>query len=143
MSMEKLPDVDIQICLGIMRLGEIENDKLTAERMAALIQLAGQVRWYLKEFNGSPLALAMCEKKIDFIIQAKTKTDLKEILLPAKVRYDFNEVVPVGKWHVEQEEIMIWSLTSFHAPLVDVAFKRYMKLMKKYFPEFTKDLGND
>ena len=139
----KLPSVDIQICIGMMRLAEMAGDKLIAERISALIQLGAQVRGYQKEFNNSPLALAICEKKIEFLLQAKSKSDLKEILAPAKVRYNYNEIVPVGKFHVEEEELLQWCLTSLWCggPLNEAAYKRYMKLMKKLFPDFAKEIG--
>ena len=143
MSTEKLLDVDLQICMGMMRLSELSDFKLIAEKMIALIQLSGIIKGYQKEFNNSPLALNVCAKKIEFILQAKSKTDLKEILSPPKIRYNFNEVVPVGKFHVEEEELMIWSITSLWsgAPLNKAAYKRYAELMKKYYPELAKEIG--
>jgi len=143
LPIKKLPDVDIQILLGIAGLSELANDKFVFERMAAIIQLGGQIRGYLKEFCNSPLALAVCEKKIKFIYQAKNKTDLNEILSHAKVRYNYNEIVPVGRFHVEEEELLIWCKTSLWCggPLCDAGFKRYMKLFKKFYPEYANEIG--
>ena len=143
MLINELPCVDIQIALGIARLSELEFDKLMVERIAALIQLGGKIRGYLRKFNNNPLALAICEKKINFIMQAESKADLKEILAPAKVRYNYNEVVPAGRFHVEEEELLMWCLTSLWcgAPLCEHDLKRYMKLFVKYFPEFANEIG--
>jgi hypothetical protein len=145
MSADKLPDVELQICTGMMRLSEIENDKLTAERMSALITLSGQCKAYQQQFNNNPLVLHICEKKVEFIVQAKSKSDLKEILSPPKVRYNFNTVVPTGNFHIEEEKLLIWSLTSLWCggPLNKPGYERYIELFKKFYPEISKEIGID
>jgi hypothetical protein len=142
MPSDELPDVDLQICMGIMRLRELEYDKISMERLVALIQLGARIKHYQNEFCNNPLTLEICAKKIDFILQAATKADLNEILSPPKVRYNFSEVVPVGKFHIEEEELLVWSLTSIWCggPLNDAGFKRYMKLFNKYYPEMAKEI---
>jgi hypothetical protein len=139
---EILPDIDMQVCLGLMRLCELEFDKLSIERIGSIIQLGAICRGYQKEFNNNSLISVICHKKIEFILQAKTKTALKEILSPPKVRYNYSEVVPVGSYHVEEEELLIWSLTSLWCggPLNEVGFKRYMKLFNKFHPEYAKEI---
>jgi len=143
LEQEKLLDVDMQIVIGIMRLAEITNDKLPVERMGALISLGGTMRGYQKEFNNNELVLIICEKKIEFILQAQTKSDLKEILSPPKVHYNGNEIVPVGNFHINEEELLIWSLTSLWCggPLNDAGFKRYMKLFAESYPKMAKEIG--
>ena len=145
MSTNKILDVDIQICMGMMRLSELTDSKLIAEKMSALIQLSGQIKGYQKEFNNNPLALDICAKKIEFILQAKSKSDLKEILSPPKIRYYGGEIIPVGKFHVEKEELFIWSLTSLWSggPLIEAGFKRFTTLMKKFYPEYAGEIGID
>jgi hypothetical protein len=142
-SENKPPAADLQICIGIMRLAELKNHKLMPERMSALFTLGGQIKAYQKEFAGNPLALDICAKKIEFILQAQSKSDLKEILSPPKVRYNGNEVVPVGNFHVEEEELLIWSLTSLWCggPLSNAGFKRYMRLFAKFYPDMAKEIG--
>ena len=143
MSNDKLLDVDLQIVLGMMRLAELKDDKLVAERMSALITLGSKIRGYQKEFCNNPLALNICAKKIEFILQVKKKSELDEILQPPKVRYNGNEVVPAGNFHVEEEELLIWSLTSLWGggPLNETGFNRYMKLFKKFYPEMAEEIG--
>jgi len=140
---EILPDIDLQVCLGIMRLRELEFDKLSMERMVSIIELGAICRGYQKEFNNNPLIPVICHKKIEFILQAKTKADLSEILSLPRVRYNFSEVVPVGSYHLEEEELLIWSLASLWCggPLNQEGFKRYMKLFNKFYPEFAKEIG--
>jgi len=143
MSDNALHPIELQICMGLLRLCEIKDDKLALERMVALITLGGRCRAYQKEFANNPLILVICEKKVDFILKAKTKSDLKEILSPPKVRYNWNSVVPVGDFHIEEEELLIWSLTSLWCggPLRGPGLKRYMELFKKFYPDFAGEIG--
>jgi hypothetical protein len=142
-TQEKVPDIDMQIIMGISRLGEVKNGKLLPERMAALIELGALMRGYQKEFLNNELVLTICEKKIEFILQAETKSNLKEILSPPKVHYNGNEVVPISKYHIVEEELLIWSMTSLWCggPLNDAGFKRYMKLFSEIYPEMAKEIG--
>jgi len=142
-QLEVLPNIDVQVCLGLMRLNELEFDKLSIERMGSIIQLGAICKGYQKEFNCNPLIPVICHKKIEFILQAKTKTDLIEILSPPKVRYNFSEVVAIGNYHVEEEELLIWSLTSLWCggPLNQEGFNRYMKLFNKFYPEMATEIG--
>jgi len=139
----KVLDVDLQIATGMMQLADLKEDKLMAERMSALITLSGQCKAYQKEFNQNPLVLDICAKKIEFILQAKTKADLKEILSPPKVCYNGNEVVPTGNFHVDKEELLVWSLTSLWCggPLNEAGFKRYMKLFAQIYPDMATEIG--
>ena len=143
MSNNKLSAADLQICIGIMRLAELKDHKLMAERMSALFTLSGRIKAYQKEFADNPLALDICAKKIEFILRAQSKSDLKEILSPPKVRYNGNEVVPAGNFHVEEEELLMWSLTSLWCggPLNNAGYKRYMRLFAKFYPDMAKEIG--
>ena len=116
---------------------------MIAEQISALITLGGQIKGYQKQFANNPLISEICRKKIEFILQAKTKSELDEILSPPKIRYNFNEIVPTGKFHVDEEELLIWSLTSLWCggPLSRPAYKRYMKLFAQFYPEMAKEIG--
>jgi len=87
-------------------------------------------RGFLKD-----LVLTICEKKIVFIHQARTKKDIEEILELSKVRFNGREVVPVSKYHIPEEELLLWSMISPAAPLKDYAVKRYEKLFRELLPE--------
>jgi len=143
MSKEQLPDIDIQIILGIKRIGDSGNDKLLGERIAAMIEVGSKMRGYQKEFCDNPIVLTICAKKIEFILQVTTKSDLKEILSPPKVHYNGNEVVPTGSFHIIEEELLIWSLTSLWCggPLNEAGFKRYIKVFAEVYPDMAKEIG--
>ena len=141
MQNENLRAIDLQLLSSLMEMDE--NDKLTSERVKALCMLRTKCIAYQKEFNNNPLILDICAKKIDFILKAKSKSELKEILSHPKVHYNGNVVIHSGRFNVEEEELLIWSLTSLWAggPLNSAGFKRYMKLFKQFYPEFADQIG--
>jgi len=57
-------------------------------------------------------------------------------LTPPKPHYNGNEIVAIGKYHIPEEELIIWSHTSLKAPLNRHGFERMMELMKQIFPDF-------
>jgi len=111
------------------------DDKLTFEKTAALVQLSALIKSYENEGFRGELLEAITSKKTDFICEAKSKGDLKEIFEPPKIHYDYNKIHPVGKYHIPEEELIYWSFTSLRAPLVSYGFERYMEVFKQVFPD--------
>lgn len=110
------------------------DDKLVNEKMAALLQLSALIKAYQKEYFHETLVQAILDKKTAHICEATTKADIKEILSIPKIRYNGNKIVPVGKYHIPEEELIIWSNTSLKAPLVSHGFERMMELFAQIFP---------
>lgn len=79
-----------------------------------------------------PLLYEVAWKKIKYLMEAKSKSEIKEILRPSVPFYTGNEFVPKGKFHVEEEELLLWSLASLYAPLERSGFLRYQYLFQKY-----------
>ena len=127
--------VDLQIPLAILELGKSADDKLFDIKLAAIFKAGGIAKGYEREFMNDELPRVICAKKIVFILGAGTKKEIEEILQFSKVHYNGNEVVPSGQFHIPEEELLIWSLTSLKAPLVDAGFKRYMKLFRELLPQ--------
>ncbi len=71
-------------------------------------------------------------KKADFIMMAKTKTELEEIVKPSIPRYSGGNFYPGNSYHVEEDELILWSKTSLKAPLIPQGYKRYQELFEKY-----------
>ena len=137
---EALLPVDLQIPMALLRLGERGNDKLAVEKLTALFRVGGIVRGYASEFKIEKLLRSICAKKIAFILEATTKKEIEEILQPPKNHYNGNEVIPSGRFHIPEEELLMWSYTSLRAggPLNDAGFKRYMKLFRELLPEYAQ-----
>ena len=132
--------LDIQFALSIAELSKEPNEKMIETKIGALLKLRGIVNGYRKHGFLEELVFNIFIKKADFITNAKSKKDVEEILSPAKIYYNGNEVVPTGEYHVPEEELILWSMTSLRAPLVEYGLKRYMQLFKETFPEQVKIL---
>lgn len=130
----KLP-VEEQIAIAILDLREGAEEKMISIKLEALMKLRSIIYQYLARGFLKYLVLTICEKKIAFIHQARTKKDIEEILSFSKIRFNGREVVPAGKYHVPEEELLVWSMTSLEAPLNEYGFKRYKKLFREVFPE--------
>lgn len=71
-------------------------------------------------------------KKADFILQAKTKSAVKEILKRCVPSYNGGTFQTNGQYYVEEEELIFWSYASLQGPLIPEGQKRYMELFEKY-----------
>lgn len=64
-------------------------------------------------------------KKAAMLQKAVTVNELKEIMKPNATRYVAGKVVASGNlYDVEEEELILWSITSLNSPLIDEAYKR-------------------
>lgn len=80
----------------------------------------------------SELVHAACMKKLKMIKEADTAKDLKAIEKGCIPRFNGNQFSP-GPYHIPEEELILWSLTSLKAPLVSAGLNRYMDLFKQIF----------
>lgn len=116
-----------------------ENDTLEEERIKTL-QSIFQRAWYYQERGMlEKIILGFVQKKTAMLQKAKTKGELQEISKPPKPVYNGNGFTP-GKYDTEEEEMLVWSLTSLQAPLNDPAYKRYEELFCRLLPEKAKIL---
>ena len=75
------------------------------------------------------------------IMKAKTKAELEEIIKPSTPRYSGGAFYPGSFYHVEEEELILWSRTSLKAPLIPQEYKRYQELFEKYVSSEAKDIA--
>ena len=116
-----------------------ENDTLEEERIKTL-QSIFQRAWYYQERGMlEEIILGFVQKKTAMLQKAKTKGELQEISKPPKPVYNGNGFT-AGKYDTEEEEMLVWSLTSLQAPLNDPAYKRYEELFCRLLPEKAKIL---
>jgi len=127
--------IEKQIAIAILSLSEESEEKMISVKLEALIKLRSIIYQYMYKGFLKDLVLTICEKKISFILQAKIKKDIEEILGFSKTRFNGCEVVLVGKYHIPEEELLIWSIASLESPLNDYAVKRYEKLFRELLPE--------
>ena len=116
-----------------------DNDTLEEERIKTL-QKIFQRAWYYQERGMlEEIISGFVQKKTAMLQKAKTKGELQEISKPPKPVYNGNGFTP-GKYDTEEEELLVWSLTSLQAPLNNQAYKRYKELFCLLLPEKAKDV---
>ncbi len=118
-----------------------ENEKLRSRRFDALRKMRGIAAQYEEDgFLPELIETVFC-KKTAFIMKAKTKAELEEIVKPSVPRYSGGIFYPGNSYHVEEEELILWSKTSLKAPLISQGYKRYQELFEKYIGNEPKDVA--
>lgn len=117
-----------------------EKDKLFEERIEALVKLYGRAEFYLKQGFLEKVVCGFYRKKVEMVMQAETKGEITEILKLSKPHFEGNAFVYTSPYAVEEEELLLWSMTSLHAPLRDEAYRRYRELFEKCLPELAEKL---
>lgn len=98
----------------------------------AIRKVLSCTQYYRKHGIMSELVHAVFTKKLKIIKEADTVKDLKAIEKGCVPHFNGNQFIP-GPFHIPEEELIMWSLTSLKAPLVSAGMKRYMELFKQVF----------
>jgi len=80
----------------------------------------------------SELVHAVFMKKLKMIKEADTVNELKAIERGCIPSFNGNQFFP-GPYHIPEEELILWSLTSLKAPLVSAGLRRYTDLFEQIF----------
>ena len=114
----------------------MENDRLFQIRFQAVMELYSRAQYYLDKGFREELPKVFYIKKAKMLMKASGKEEIKEILKPSEPYDNGNKLAPKNpQYHVEEEELMIWSDTSLMAPLNEKGFKRYQELFEKFIPD--------
>lgn len=126
--------IDLEYSRYIMELlmNDELSEKLRSRRFDALRKMRGIVAQYEEDGFLPELVETVFCKKTAFIMKAKTKAELEEIVKPSTPRYSGGTFYPSNPYHVEEEELILWSKTSLKAPLISQGYKRYRELFEKY-----------
>lgn len=127
--------LDYEYATSIAELLLLENPKLIDEKWEALQKIYGRARGFLNHGFLEKVVCGFFRKKAAMILAAKTKGELAEILKPNEPHYNGVGFVPVNCYAVEEEELMLWSLTSLKGPILPEAYDRFMELFRKILPE--------
>lgn len=117
------------------------NEKLRSRRFDALRKMRGIAAQYEKDGFLPELVETIFCKKAVFIMKATMKAELEEIVKPSIPRYSGGIFYPGNPYHVEEEELILWSKTSLKAPLIPQGYKRYQELFEKYIGHEAKDVA--
>lgn len=109
-----------------------EKDNKKDYVIAGIWHLLKSIRKFYEMGFIETLVYQIALKKINFLMSAKTKTEIKEILHLSAPIYNGNKFVANGKFHVEEEELLLWSIASLKAPLSYEGYLRYQQLFHKY-----------
>lgn len=93
--------------------------------IAGIWRLMQDIKVYYEKGFMEKLLFQIAKKKLDFLMTAKTKAEVKETLRPSVPIYNGNAFVPNESFHVDEEELVIWSVASIKAPLNHEGFLRY------------------
>lgn len=116
-----------------------EDDRLKEERIQTLQTIFQRAWRYQERGMLEEIILGFVQRKTAMLQNARTKGELQEISKPPKPVYNGNGFT-AGKYDTEEEEVLLWSLTSLQAPLNDPAYKRYEELLCRLLPEKEKIL---
>jgi len=112
------------------------KESLFSRKFEAINKMCAKARYFLEQHLTEKIIFAMTEKKLDFIVKAKTIKDIEEIEKVSVPYSNGNELVPSGPYHIEEEELLMFNFTSLKAPLTSKAYDRYVFLFKKLLPEW-------
>lgn len=125
-------DFEYSIYISELLTDESLTEKVFCLRFDALKLLRKTVALYEKERFLPELVGEVFCKKAGFIMKATTKTEMEEILKPCTPRYFGGDFLAAGDYYVEEEELILWSRTSLHGPLISEGQKRYEELFQRY-----------
>lgn len=133
-------DYEYARCMAELLTDETMTQELFCLRMQAIRKLRALVAQFEKEGFLNDLVETVFCKKAAFIMKATSKTGISNILKPSVPHYDGGGFYPGSPYHVEEEELLLWSRTSMLSPLIPSAQKRFEDLFKKYCGEEAGDL---
>lgn len=135
-------DLEYAEYLAEILLSEEEKEEVKDGRFEAMVRLRNYAGYFENQGFLSELIEKMFCKKAEFIMEASTKQEIDEILKPSTPHYyDGNKFVSTGRFYVEEEELMLWSLTSLKEPLIPAGYDRYVELFEAYFGKKVEDIA--
>ncbi len=115
------------------------TEELRSRRFDAIRRVRGIAARYEEENFLPELVKTVFCKKADFLMEAKTKAEIEEILKPSTPTYSGGNFRPGNPYHVEEEELILWSKTSLKAPLIPQGYKRYQELFERLVKDEVKN----
>lgn len=111
---------------------EESGDKLCREKKKAISQMLCNACHFLKDGLAEELVRAAYEKKVDLIVEATKKAEIEAIAKPSIPICRGTKFRPSSPYHIEEEELLLWSGCSQRGPLAREAQARYTELLERY-----------
>lgn len=102
-------------------------------RMDAVKRLPGYLSSYVKRDLNPDVIEVVCKKKLEFIRQATTRTEIHQIMSPPRPRWYAGKVICDSSYHIDAEELLIWSCFSPENVMPHEAEERALSLFEKVF----------
>lgn len=122
-------------------LAEVVLDTTCSEkerelRLECLTKTFGRAKAYLKKGFLPDVVEAFFVRKMNGLPLVSTKQDTQDFLKISTPNYSVGKfTVSNTPYYSEEEELMLWSETSFRGPLISAGYERYMELFKKILPQ--------
>lgn len=116
------------------------NDEIKEMRKGAILRLLPHALYFQKMGYRIEIIQKMVQKKCHFVFSATTKQEIFDIMQPSLVYYNYSELVPKNRYHVIEEELLLWFEVIPYCKLNDLAISRIFKIFKEIFPEEYRDV---
>lgn len=113
---------------------DILGDDITDLQMEGIQALMAIILKYQEQLNTSLIRIIF-EKKLLMLFTVNTKSEMAQLLKPCEIRYNGNGFSPKNRFHLYEEEALMWMETSLRAPLNSAGFERYIEVFGKLFPD--------
>lgn len=135
--------IDFEYARYIAELLADENitESMFYLRFETIRKLRGMISGYEKDGFIKELVEAVFCKKAEFIMKAETKLAIEAIIKPCIPQYYGGEFLSERKYHVEEEELFLWSYASLKGLLIPAGQKRFEMLFEKYCGKLMEDLA--
>ncbi|MDO4275046.1 MAG: hypothetical protein Q4D16_15360 [Eubacteriales bacterium] len=134
-------DFEYAKCIAELLTDETLTEDIFCLRMQAIQRLRAITAQFEKEGFLEELVEQVFKKKAAFLMEATSKTQIEKIMKPSTPHYSCGNFYPGSCYHVEEEELLIWSRTSMLGPMIPSAQKRFEELFEKYCCKEDTDLA--
>lgn len=127
-------DYKIALTNAYLRLMTDEPGRVRTLRLEALKTLQSRLEEYRKNGYMAEMVTSIAWKRSRMIMEAETKAEMKKILAHSCPHYDGRRFV-TDKYHVPEEELILWSEASLRGPLDSTGYERYCEVFRELFPK--------
>lgn len=108
-------------------------EMLKKTKLEAIQEIAARLGQYSRGTWDPLLLIGYAKKKSRYILDAKNKGEINEILKAPKPHYNGDKFQD-GPYQVDEEELICWSEASLRRPPSGAAVERMFELMYRVFP---------
>lgn len=128
MCMYWIYDAIFDVCLD-----RESPEPIRALRLSAMLGLENYLSQYARRDLNPEVIEMVCREKLKFLKQAATGAEIHEIMSPPRPRWYAGKIICDSPYHIDAEELLLWSLVSPHNKIAPEAAERYRSLFEKVF----------